>query len=155
MSDANATRTLVHIDLTVSDMERSLAFYTETLGFLVIEDSVLATEAAEFLSGGACRKMRMVFLTSGKTNSVMVELIQLVDGNGRRIPATAAGIHQVILAFRVSDLDEVARALAKQGQRPVSNVFDIPLPQLGRASCVFYRDPDGYLIEFVTFVDAA
>ena len=68
--------------------------------------------------------------------------------------AASARRRDVILAFLVSDLGEVTRAMAADGQHPVSAVFEIPLTQLGRAQVVFYRDPDGYLVEFVAFVEA-
>ena len=151
MSEANLSRALVHVDLTVADMERSVEFYTKSLGLLVLEDCVLETEAAVFLSAGTARKMRMVFLTSGSTNSMMVELIQLLDDGGQGTSAASARPREVILAFLVSDLGEVVRAMAADGQHPVSDVFEIELTQLGRAQVVFYRDPDGYLIEFVAF----
>jgi hypothetical protein len=35
----------------------------------------------------------------------------------------------------------------------VSDVIEIELTQLGRAQVVFYRDPDGYLIKLVAFVE--
>jgi catechol 2,3-dioxygenase-like lactoylglutathione lyase family enzyme len=142
------------VDLTVADMERSLAFYTESLGLLVLEDCTVETAAALFLSGGTCPKMRMVFLTSGSTNSMMVELIQLVNDGDPGASAAAARRREVILAFLVSDLAEATRAMAADGQHPVSDVFEIELTQLGRARVVFYRDPDGYLVEFVAFVEA-
>jgi catechol 2,3-dioxygenase-like lactoylglutathione lyase family enzyme len=151
VSDAKPSRTLVHVDLTVADMERSVAFYTKSLGLLVLEDCVLETEAAFFLSAGTCRKMRMVFLTSGNASSMMVELIQLLDDGGQAASAASSRCREVILAFLVSDLGEVARAMAEHGQLPVSDVFEIQLTQLGRARVVFYRDPDGYLVEFVEF----
>jgi catechol 2,3-dioxygenase-like lactoylglutathione lyase family enzyme len=141
--------TLVHVDLTVADMERSLAFYTDSLGLLVLEDCTVETEAARFLSAGKASKMRMVFLTSGTTTSFMVELIQLLDEKDQE----ASGERRdVIFAFLVDDLPQAIRSLAVDGRQPVTDVFPIELPQLGRAQVVFFRDPDGYLIEFVEFV---
>jgi catechol 2,3-dioxygenase-like lactoylglutathione lyase family enzyme len=154
VTEANLSCTLVHVDLTVADMERSVAFYTESMGLLVLEDCTVETAAALFLSGGTCPKMRMVFLTSGGTNAMMVELIQLVADGDPAASAVAARRREVILAFLVSDLAEVVRTMAAEGQHPVSEVIEIELTQLGPARVVFYRDPDGYLIEFVAFVKA-
>jgi catechol 2,3-dioxygenase-like lactoylglutathione lyase family enzyme len=154
VTEANLSCTLVHVDLTVADMERSVAFYTKSLGLLVLEDCAVETEAARFLSAGTCPKMRMVFLTSGNRNSMLVELIQLLDDGGHGASAASARRRDVILAFLVSDLAEATRAMAADGQHPVSDVIEIELTQLGRAQVVFYRDPDGYLIEFVAFVEA-
>ncbi len=154
MTEANLSCTLVHVDFTVADMERSVAFYTKSLGLRVLEDCVLESDAAFFLSAGTSRKMRMVFLISGNQRSLMVELIQFLDDGGPGASAASARRLDVTLAFLVSDLGEIARAMAAEGRRPVSDVFEIPLTQLGRAQVVFYRDPDGYLVEFVEFVEA-
>ena len=154
MTDGNLSCRLVHVDFTVADMERSVEFYTMSLGLLAIEDCTVETEAALFLSGGTCPKMRMVFLTTGGTNSFMVELIQLVGDGAHGTSATSARSRDVILAFRVDDLAAATRAMSANGQQPVSQVIDIQLTQLGRARVVFYRDPDGYLVEFVEFIEA-
>lgn len=154
MTDGNLSCRLVHVDFTVADMERSVEFYTMSLGLLAIEDCTVETEAALFLSGGTCPKMRMVFLTTGGTNSFMVELIQLLGDGAHGTSATSARSRDVILAFRVDDLAAATRAMSANGQQPVSQVIDIQLTQLGRARVVFYRDPDGYLVEFVEFVEA-
>lgn len=151
MPESHLSCSLVHVDLTVADMERSVEFYTQSMGLLVLEDCVLETGAALFLSGGTCPKMRMVFLTSGGTNSMLVELIQLLDDDCAGASAVPARRREVILAFLVSDLAEAIRSMAANGRHPVSEVFDIRLTQLGRARVVFYRDPDGYLVEFVAF----
>jgi len=142
------------VDFTVADMERSVEFYTMSLGLLAIEDSTVETEAALFLSGGTCPKMRMVFLTTGGTNSFMVELIQLLGDGAHGTSATSARSRDVILAFRVDDLAAATRAMSANGQQPASQVIDIQLTQLGRARVVFYRDPNGYLVEFVELVEA-
>ncbi len=151
MSDAKGFRTLVHVDMTVVDMERSLAFYTESMGLLVVEDCTVETEAARFLSGGKASKMRMVFLTSDTTTSFMVELIQLLDENDHE---ASGGRREVIFAYLVNDLPQAIQAMAADGQQPVSDVIPIELDQLGRAQVVFYRDPDGHLIEFVELIKA-
>jgi catechol 2,3-dioxygenase-like lactoylglutathione lyase family enzyme len=149
VTDGNLSCRLVHVDFTVADMERSVEFYTRSLGLLAIEDCTVETEAALFLSGGTCPKMRMVFLTTGGTNSFMVELIQLLGDGAHGTSATPARSRDVILAFRVDDLAAATRAMSANGQQPVSQVIDIQLSLLGRARVVFYRDPDGYLVEFV------
>jgi catechol 2,3-dioxygenase-like lactoylglutathione lyase family enzyme len=153
VTEANLATTLVHVDITVADMERSLAFYAESLGLLVLEDCVVDSDAAFFLSGGTSRKMRMVFLMNPNSRSSLVELIQFLDDGGRGAATASARRQDVTLAFRVSDLGEVARVMAADGRHPVSDVFRMQLSQLGQAQVVFYRDPDGRLLEFVAFVE--
>ncbi len=127
MTDGNLSCRLVHVDFTVADMERSVEFYTMSLGLLAIEDCTVETEAALFLSGGTCPKMRMVFLTTGGNNSFIVELIQLLGDGADGTSATSARSRDVILAFRVDDLAAATRAMSANGQQPVSQVIDIQL----------------------------
>ncbi len=148
MSDAKRSRTLVHVDLTVADMERSLAFYRDSMGLLVLEDCTVETEAVRLLSGGKASKMRMVFLTSDTTTSFIMELIQLLDENDQE---ASGGRRDVIFAYLVNDLPQAIQAMAADGHQTVSDVIPIELDHLGRAQVVFFRDPDGYLIEFVEF----
>ncbi len=154
MIPANLSCTLVHVDLPVADMERSVAFYTKSLGLLVLEDCTVESPAALFLSGGTCPKMRMVFLTGGGTSSMMVELIQFVADGDPSASAVAARRRDVALAFVVGDLAGAIRTLAADGQHTASAVIEIELTQLGPARVVFYRDPDGHLIELVEFIEA-
>lgn len=66
MTDGNLSCRLVHVDFTVADMARRGVLHQ--VPGLAIEDCTVETEAALFLSGGTCPKMRMVFLTIGGTN---------------------------------------------------------------------------------------
>jgi catechol 2,3-dioxygenase-like lactoylglutathione lyase family enzyme len=153
VSEAKLSTTLVHVDLTVADMERAVDFYTKTLGLVVLEDQVAESDAAFFLSAGTSRTMRMVFLMNPNARSSMVELIQFPDDAGAGAAAAAARRQNVTLAFRVSDLGALARAMAAEGRQPASDVFEMQLSELGRARVVFYRDPEGYLLEFVEFAE--
>ena len=144
----NNPLTLIHIDVVVNDMERAIAFYKDGLDFKIVEDVILDTDAALFLSGGAARKMRLVFLSRNK-RSTMLELIQFLDDQGKGLLLSSTQKLDVSLSFLVSDLDELKASLKAKGQLPLSEEFEIALPQLGRTKIVFYRDPDDYLIEFV------
>jgi catechol 2,3-dioxygenase-like lactoylglutathione lyase family enzyme len=86
---AKLSCTLVHVDLTVADMERSLAFYTGSLGLLVQEDCTLETKAARFLSGGKAGKMR-VGVPDERHHD-------LVHGSRRAIPRRTAEMRRLII----------------------------------------------------------
>ncbi len=140
--------TLLHVDMVVQDLPRAISIYTQGLGFKVVEDCIVETEAALFLSGGATRRMRLVFLSLGG-RSTMIELIQLLDEHGHSLPASTAGRFDWNLTFLVPNMDHARRALAAAGLREVSDEHEAALPKLGTSRVIFCRDPDGYLIEFV------
>jgi catechol 2,3-dioxygenase-like lactoylglutathione lyase family enzyme len=139
---------LLHVDMVVQDLERSIALYTQAFGFEVVEDCIVDTDAAMFLSGGATRRMRLVFLSLNR-RSTMIELIQLLDGDGRSLPASTAGRFDWNLTFLVTNLDHVRNALGIAGLQQVSEEYVAALPKLGSSRVLYCRDAEGYLIEFV------
>jgi len=139
---------LLHVDMVVGDIERSIALYTQLLGFEVVEDCIVETDAAMFLSGGATRRMRLVFLSLNR-RSTMVELIQLLDSAGGSLPASSTGRFDWNLTFLVNNLEHVRTAASASGLQVVSDEFIAALPRLGSSRVLYCRDAEGYLIEFV------
>ena len=127
MADTIATGPVHHFRLTVSDVNRSRAFYTETLGFTVVTD----LEAGVFLSNGA------VGLGLGPAPTRPTA--------GDRFDENRVGLDHV--SFGVStraDLDAAARALDARGV-PHGEVKD-----LGEAFGLYvlaFRDPDNIQLE--------
>jgi catechol 2,3-dioxygenase-like lactoylglutathione lyase family enzyme len=114
----------------------------------VVEDCIVETGAAMFLSGGTTRRMRLVFLSLDR-RSTMIELIQLLDDNDQSLPASSDGRFDWNLTFLVNNLDRAKAALAGSNLRQVSEEFEAALPKLGTARVIYCRDPEGYLIELV------
>jgi len=139
---------LLHVDMVVQDVQRAIAIYTDLFGFEVVEDCVVETDAALFLSGGATRRMRLVFLRLNARSS-MVELIQLLDGAGNGLPASTEGKFEWNLTLLVNNLQHAKEKLAAAGLRQVSDEYDVALPKLGKSRVLYCRDADGYLIELV------
>ena len=139
---------LLHVDIVVQDLQRAIAIYTQLFGCEIVEDCVVETDAALFLSGGATRRMRLVFLRVNSRSS-MIELIQLLDDADRGLPASSAGKFDWNLTFLVNNLEQATQALAASGLQPVSEQYDVALPRLGRSRVLYCRDADGYLIELV------
>jgi len=139
---------LLHVDMVVQDLQRAIAIYTDVFGFEVVEDCIVETDAALFLSGGATRRMRLVFLKLNNRSS-MVELIQLLDEANNSLPASSDGKFDWNLTFLVNNMEHAKRALAASGLRQVSEEYEASLPKLGNSRVLYCRDADGYLIELV------
>jgi catechol 2,3-dioxygenase-like lactoylglutathione lyase family enzyme len=124
---------LGHVVLNVSDLERSVTFYTQVLGF-----SVSDVYPAEMVPGG------MVFMRCNADHHG----VALVGGAKAR--PERADMHH--LAFEVGTLDEVLRArdhLRKHGAT-------VDFEGRRRAGCqiaVEFRDPDGHRLEIYWGVD--
>jgi catechol 2,3-dioxygenase-like lactoylglutathione lyase family enzyme len=124
---------LGHVVLNVADIERSVAFYTQVLGF-----SVSDVYPPDMVPGG------MVFMRCNHDHHGVA-----LVGGGKGRPERADMHH---LAFEVATLDEVIRA--RDHLRKHGAVIDFEGRR--RAGCqiaVEFRDPDGHRLEIYWGVD--
>jgi len=138
-----------HIGIGVSDLERSVGFYTGVFGFRVLyrmdfEDNEVAVTMEQ---EGAFRSAMLV------RDDVRVELLQWLDvpttGGGARKPMTELGFTH--LSFRVEDVDGLTDAivaaggeLIEQTRTTLGDADDPAAPRL-----IYLTDPDGTRIELM------
>lgn len=134
-----AVENFSHVCIGVSDMAKSLAFYTSVLGIDVVFDVELEGSALDSVTGGAAQKGRMV---GGLIGGAMVELLCLGD-----VPAGTAGPHRgyTNISFRVADLDDAHEAVRRQHP----GVRTEPAVDIGGVRMFFVYDPDDTPIEIL------
>src|SRR5262245_6957247 len=76
------------VGLTVADMERSLAFYTDILAFQPVSEVEVTGSAYEHLHGVFGLRMRVVRLRLGEE---FIELTEYLAPKGRPIPVDSRG----------------------------------------------------------------
>lgn len=135
-----------HFGIVVSNIERSIKFYTELLG-LKIEKQSYETEShvANMLTlpGAIVTTVKM----SAVEGQTLVELLYF--HNPKSEPGRAPGptnIGPTHVAFTVDNLDEIYRRLKQAG---VEFNCPVQLPSNGLVKVTFCKDPDGTLIELV------
>ncbi len=124
---------LGHVVLNVADLERSVKFYTQVLGF-----SVSDVYPPEMVPGG------MVFMRCNADHHG----VALVGS----LPQPSESLELNHLAFEVATLDEVVRARDHLRRQGVAIDFE----GRRRAGCqiaVEFRDPDGHRLEIYWGVD--
>lgn len=155
-------RALIHVDLIVSQMQRSIDFYCKHFDATVAEDVILEGTVAHVTSGGRTRTMRVVLLRLSELGS-MIELMELHlppdQGVRQRLwskvsRAGAAALDEVgggirNFALLVDRLEPTLERLAQSGVRPICEIVEVRLPRLGPSRITYVRDPDGHLIELV------
>jgi catechol 2,3-dioxygenase-like lactoylglutathione lyase family enzyme len=139
-------RRLSHVGLCVSDLERSLRFYCEGLGFREVSALELAGEPAATLLELPGVVLRARYL---ERDGAVVELLHYpapgARGEGKPRPMNDLGLTH--LSFRVSDLDASLARLVALGGIPLAHTR-VENPQLGMRA-IFLGDPDGTRIELV------
>lgn len=122
---------LSHVALRASDVERSVAFYRDALGF---------AEASRLRYGDGA--LMLVNIRISET-----QWIELFDTS--RLPAGGDPIHQI--AFAVEDAERLRVFFQARGMQVPDRC---PKGQMGNAYLIV-RDPNGYDLEFVHYLPEA
>ena len=141
------------IGVTVGDMDRSVAFYTDALSFQKVSDVEVAGEAYERLESVFGLRMRVVRL---KLGDEFLELTQFLTPRGRPVPSDSRSNDRWFqhVSIIVSDMD---KAYAWLRTHHVGYVSSAPqrLPEwnkeAGGIEAFYFLDPDGHTLEMLHF----
>jgi len=141
------------VGMTVSDMDRSVAFFTNVLTFEKVSDVELAGQEYEQLQGVFGARMRVVRLRLGNEQ---IELAEYLAPRGRPIPDDSRSNDRWFqhVAIIVSDMDA---AYARLRQHHVTHASPEPQrlpdwnPNAGGIKAFYFKDPDGHPLEILQF----
>ena len=135
-----------HVGLCVSDLERSLAFYCDVMGFTEVARRLNITDAGSAnLLDFPEMDVELVYL---ERDGIRIELLwyrvpDRVEDDARR-PMHRTGLTH--LAFRVGDLDDLCRRIEEGG----GTVLPAPTATFEQGNRgVMTLDPDGTRIELI------
>jgi catechol 2,3-dioxygenase-like lactoylglutathione lyase family enzyme len=134
-----------HTSLTVSDLERSVAFYTN-LGLDLILRQTPGGTYLQQITGFPDAHIKQAHL-SLPGGGHRLELFEYVSPQGQPVRSRNCDPGNTHLAFVVDDLDAVYERLARQGVEFVSPPVTIDAGANTGAKGLYLRDPDGFTIE--------
>jgi catechol 2,3-dioxygenase-like lactoylglutathione lyase family enzyme len=154
VSASSATVTSVAaVGMTVSDMDRSIDFFSKILSFEKVSDVEVAGEDYEHLQGLFGLRMRLVEMRLGEE---FITLTEYLAPRGRPIPADSRSNDRWFqhIAIITSDLD---KAYSWLRQNKVEHASSGPqrLPDwnknAGGIKAFYFHDPDGHNLEILQF----
>ena len=142
---------LFHVNICVSDMERSVKFY-EQLGFNKVNDFTLDDPSVGDALGLDARKLRGVFMRLGDDeNAPVLDLVQFIDPQPQGTPyPTLNNIGICRIAFAVDDIDKTYADLQEMKVEFVAPLNKVKGPDGGEIGVVCFKDPDGAILELVS-----
>jgi catechol 2,3-dioxygenase-like lactoylglutathione lyase family enzyme len=153
-ADATAlAEAVAMVGLTVSDMDRSVDFYTRVLDFERVSDTELEGGALERLQGVFGARLRVVRLRLGDED---LQLTQYLSLPGRPAPADARSNDRWFqhVAIIVSDMDSAYARLRRFNVRQASTApqtLPKTIPNAAGIRAFYFKDPDGHPLEVLQF----
>ena len=141
------------IGITVKEMDRSLKFYTDVLGFKKISDAEYTGEGIENLEGLFGIHTRVARLQLGDE---FIELTDYLTTGGRSIPEDAKSNDLIFqhIAVVVSDMDKAYAQLRKYDVEHVSTApqtLPKSIPGAAGIRAFYFHDPDDHNLELIWF----
>jgi catechol 2,3-dioxygenase-like lactoylglutathione lyase family enzyme len=141
------------IGITVKDMNRSLKFYSEVLGFKKISDAEYHGEQVERLKGIFGINIRVARLQLGDE---IIELTDYLTGGGRSIPEDQKSNDLFFqhIAIVVSDMNKAYLHLRRYNIEHVSTApqrLPKTIPGAEGIEAFYFRDPDNHNLELIYF----
>ena len=134
-----------HVGLTVSDLDRSAAFYRDVVGMEeASRNDNIGGDWFDRLTNNQGARFRVVHLTLG---GLTLQLVEYLAAGGDTLALAHKHVGNAHLCFNVDDFDgQRARVEAHGGGGFVSPVVSLPG---GRSRSFYVADPDGVLVEFI------
>ena len=137
-----------HTGFVVSDMERSLTFYRDILGFKEELNAIREGPGISEVVGFPDARLHLVYLGTGDLKH-SVELVQYLNPPGGKIaPTNRNDVGATHLGIVVDDLDSVYQELSAKGVNFLSPPVQRESSIYGRKVC-FLQDPDGNWLELL------
>jgi catechol 2,3-dioxygenase-like lactoylglutathione lyase family enzyme len=146
-------REVVSVGMTVSDMERTIQFYSRVLSFKKISDVEVWGKEYENLQGLFGLRMRIVKMQLGEE---IIELTDYLTAGGRPIPIDSRSNDRWFqhIAIVVSDMDRAYEILHRNRVEQVSPAPQrLPdyIPAAAGIQAFYFRDPDGHNLELIYY----
>ena len=141
------------IGLTVSDLDRSVEFYSNVLQFQKVSEAEVDGESYEHLEGVFGLRLRIARMRLGEE---YIELTEFLAPRGRPAPVDARSNDRWFqhVAIIVSDMDRAYQSLRQHKVQHASSGPQL-LPSwnknAGGIRAFYFRDPDGHPLEILWF----
>lgn len=143
---------IIHVGLTVTDLDRSVSFYRDVLGLEYLGEMEMDGPETEALFQKPGCRARVAYLNGSRALAAPpVELIQFV---GQTVEQQTGDLFRTSISeicFAVEDIDRTYQRLLDRGVEFLSEpqTFDSTQYGFGKSRAVYLRDPDGIVLELL------
>jgi glyoxylase I family protein len=136
-----------HTGITVSNLERSLTFWRDVLGFELSHRAHQKGRLAEQITGVAGAEILIAVV---KAPGHKIELLEYrAPADRKKLGARPCDLGSVHVALIVDDLDAVLGKVAASGWNAPGTAQTLTVGPNAGKRVIYVRDPDGTTIEFM------
>jgi catechol 2,3-dioxygenase-like lactoylglutathione lyase family enzyme len=142
------------IGMTVSDMDRSVAFYSDILAFKPVSDVEVDGPEYDELWGIFGARARVVRMQLGEQQIELTQFLAPPDLRTIPVPSYSHDLWFQHFAIVVRDMDAAWAQLRKHHVRQISprpQTIPISNPAAAGIKAIKFRDPDGHNLELLWF----
>ncbi|MFQ5759614.1 MAG: VOC family protein, partial [Acidiferrobacterales bacterium] len=136
-----------HTSFTVSNLDRSLAFFRDALGFRVTSKAPRDPRAIQQITGIDGAEVMIAYVRAPGHSLELIQYLGPEDRGAVRPRPCDVGFAHV--AFDVDDIDATLAAGEAHGVKPISPPFITDSGPNAGKRVVYARDPDGITFEFI------
>lgn len=146
---------VIHIGITVADIERSIAFYRDILGFEYQSELVMEGKETDLLFNKTGCKARVAYLNPQRFNGSQIELIQFISHDVEKQQTDLFRTSVSEICFSTDDIEKEYKRLSNKGVEFLSKPqeFDFSDYGFGKSKAVYFRDLDGNILELIEEID--
>jgi glyoxylase I family protein len=137
-----------HTGITVSNLERSLAFWRDVLGFEISHTAHQTGELAKEITGVAGAEIKLAVLKGPGGHKIEL-LDYLAPADRKHANLRPCDLGSVHVALIVDDLDAVLQRISTSGWKAAGKPQTLQTGPNAGKRVVYGRDPDGTTIEFM------
>ena len=138
-----------HTGITVSNLERSLVFWRDVLGFELSHTADQTGEMAKEITGVEGAELKLAVLKAPGGHKI--ELLQYLSPPDRKKHADVrpCDVGSVHVALLVDDLEPILQGISASGWKAAGQPQTLKSGPNAGKRVVYMRDPDGTTIEFM------
>lgn len=145
-------KSISHIGLTVTDLERSIKFYRDILGLDYKGFMYMEGESTDRLFNGKNLKAKVAYLSPKSGEGCPdVELIEFKRGEVKKGQPSLFKTSISELCFAVEGIEDFYKHLVDKKVQVMSEpqTFDSTEYGFGKSSALYFYDPDGNILEAI------
>ena len=136
-----------HTSFTVSDIDRTLAFFREALGFEVTSKGPRSPSLIQAITGVEGAEVLIAYVRGPGHSIELIEYIEPETRSSVRPRPCDTGFSHI--AYDVDNIDAAIQAARDHSVEPIGPVVAIDQGPNRGSRVAYLRDPDGITIEFI------